>query len=580
MNHGTIAGGGGDYYTVGGTGIFMRDGSIANASGGYIVGGANDNSFSRVGGGSGVYLGSGTLTNQGIIAGGDATGSGVAGGIGVVVLGGTLVNAGTISGGVDAGVTSDAASFASTSMSATLVIEPRAVFNGAVQGNGRNDALTLGSSSSAGTLTGLGTEFTGFSTFSEAVGASWTLTGSNTVGALGITLGAGSGLDNTGMLSGTVLVGATGATATNYGLISARSGVGVSLTSGGHFFNGSSTVATGASIAAATGVLGSGQYTYTRNFGTITANVGIDLAGGGRGINGSIYVTNALIQAISVGLEAASVSSRLANDGTILATGSAGIGAMLAAGGILTNGVGNIPSALVSGTVCGVFADGGKSQVINYGTITGGVGVIFGANTTFGTLTNMGTIVGTGGTAVELIHGADTIDITPGAVFHGQVIGASAYDALSLGAGTSAGTLSGLGSQFTGFTAVNVNAGADWVLAGNAIGSSTITINANATLDATGALSVSKVEFIGTTSMLQLNSPASASSVFSGFASGDKIDLLNAVATSISFSTASEVLTVKGAGGTLASLQFSSGYTGHSFHFATDGHTGTNITLS
>ncbi len=570
---------------------FYHGGTITNQAGGSITGSvdikngvAAVSNFGTISGN--LSLGTaGTVNNAGAIlagsyttalsltSGGSIANSGdISGRTGVYLKNGTVTNGGTITG-----TGGTAVQFGT--LSGALVIDAGAVFNGAVQGNGKNDALILGSSASPGTLTGLGTQFTGFSSFSEAAGATWTLTGNNTVGSSGITLGAASGLDNTGTISGTILVVAAGATASNYGLISAGSGVGVSLTNGGHFFNGLETVATSASIIAGIGVLGSGQYTYTRNRGTITANVGIDLAGGGRGINGSVYVTNALIQAISVGLEAAALSSRLSNDGTILATGSTGIGVMLAAGGIFTNGVGHVASALVSGTQYGVAADGGKSQVINYGTISGTVGVILGANTTFGTLTNTGTIIGTGGTAVELIHGADTVAITPGAVFVGNVVGASAYDVLSLGSGATAGTLSGLGSQFTGFAAVNVAQGATWVLAGNAIGSSTITIGANALLDATGALSVSKVKFLGA-STLQLNSPASASAVFSGFASGDQIDLLGKVATGISFSTATDVLTVRGAGGTLAALHFSSAYTGHSFQFASDGHAGTNITIS
>ena len=61
---------------------------------------------------------------------------------------------------------------------------------------------------------------------------------------------------------------------------------------------------------------------------------------------------------------------------------------------------------------------------------------------------------------------------------------------------------------------------------------------------------------------------------------GDRIDLLGAVATGITLGTTTDVLTVKGASGTLASLRFSSAYPGQAFHFGSDGHGGTNITLT
>jgi hypothetical protein len=85
------------------------------------------------------------------------------------------------------------------------------VFHGAVAANaGVNDVLELGGAA-AGTLSGLGTQFTGFTTMTENAGATWTLSGSNTLGASTTLLDSGN-LSVTGKLSdaGAVTVAAGG----------------------------------------------------------------------------------------------------------------------------------------------------------------------------------------------------------------------------------------------------------------------------------------------------------------------------------------------------------------------------------
>ena len=498
---------------AGGAGVILSGATVTN--GGGIYGGTGGGADYNAGaGGAGAYVNSGVLTNTGTIIGGTGGGAYNAGfgGVGVFLNGGTLINAGTIAGGTsgydvgNAGFPNAGDAVRFGTQAATLVVDPGAVFaykspyyttlrpyGGIVAANSAvNDVLEL-SGTTGGTLSGLGTQFTGFTTIAESAGATWTLVGVNTVGAPGISLGSRSTLTNAGTLSGTILAAGTGAVVTNLGSLAARATVGVSLANGGTFTNGAYTVGTGARVTASTGALGSGQASYVFNFGTIIATVGIDLAAGGQGVNGSTLVTSALIQATSIGLEATTASAHLANDGTVLATGSAGIGAMLAAGGKIANGFFHVGSALLSGSRYGALADGGKSLVVNYGTIIGGIGVVFGTGNTSGTLTNGGTITGTGGTAVELIQGADTVAITPGAVFNGAVVATGAGDVISLGSGAMTGTLTGLGSQFTGFTAVDVSQGATWALGGNAAGASTISIGASAVLDATRQLAVSAV---------------------------------------------------------------------------------------
>ena len=176
-------------------------------------------------GGAGVDLQAGTLTNTGTIAGGaGGTGGesyggdggngrcdyrrhayrrgarsrggkagpgGFYGGTGVSISGGTLIASGTISG-VSGQYKSDAVSFGN--VAGTLVINPGAVFNGVVAANAAvADMLVLGGSTAA-TLSGLGTEFTGFNSVQVAPAAVWDLAGANT-------LAAGSSLQDAGTLS-------------------------------------------------------------------------------------------------------------------------------------------------------------------------------------------------------------------------------------------------------------------------------------------------------------------------------------------------------------------------------------------
>ncbi|MEJ0014987.1 MAG: Hint domain-containing protein [Acetobacteraceae bacterium] len=112
--------------------------------------------------------------------------------------GSTLVNAGTITatGPSDFAVFFDAPGD-------RLVIHPGAVFNGLVVGGGTDATIELASAASAGTLSGLGTDFLYFDHVDVDAGATWTLAGTNSVG-LGITftIAAGASLDVTGTLTG------------------------------------------------------------------------------------------------------------------------------------------------------------------------------------------------------------------------------------------------------------------------------------------------------------------------------------------------------------------------------------------
>jgi fibronectin-binding autotransporter adhesin len=188
----------GDY-----NGVALYDGGrVTNQSGGTIIGGYDGiyaykqvtvvNAGTIIGGTTGHYMGGvalfggGSITNQ---AGGTISGySGIYGHLASM----TVVNAGTIIG------TNTAVQFAA-GYTNLLTIDPGAVFGGTVDGGNTIGAtavstIELAPGASGGTLSGLETQFVDFAQVTVDVGASWTLTGDNT-------LEAGTTLTNAGTLT-------------------------------------------------------------------------------------------------------------------------------------------------------------------------------------------------------------------------------------------------------------------------------------------------------------------------------------------------------------------------------------------
>lgn len=167
-----------DAVGLNGYGIYLgAGGTITNTASGSITGTYD-----------GIHVGQGlaTVTNAGYIYGvnlgaglyGGGLVTNLAGGVikstarGVDVAGGTLVNAGTI----DATASGQAVVFA-TGLTNRLVVEQGARFVGSVTGGGSGSTLELGAGSS-GTLTGFGSQITGFNTIVFDTGDTWTLSGS------------------------------------------------------------------------------------------------------------------------------------------------------------------------------------------------------------------------------------------------------------------------------------------------------------------------------------------------------------------------------------------------------------------
>jgi len=362
---------------------------------------------------------------------------------------------------------------------------------------------------------------------------------------------------------------------------------------------------------------------YVDNFGSISGNAttGVAIKGVGDVVNqgGSIY---GLDNGVAITGNNGSVTNL---GGSIV--GYRGDGVVLDSGGIVTNSVSHGHRGSIYGYEIGILASGTPTQVVNSADITGfytGIELTAGGTVTNkasgvigghtggvlitggnGTITNAGAIGGSSGYSVQFTGGGtDRLIVDPGAVFTGAVSGAGAHSTLELAKGASAGAITGLGTAFTGFAAINLDTGASWTasgtnsvvsstavtvkgalnvtgtttLAGNVSGAGSISIASHAVLSVGGALGVAKLSFLaGGSETAVLGKPTSVSATIAGFAATDKIDVANFVVSGHTFS--GTTLTLDHTGGSAAHLHFSSSYTGHHFAFASDGHGGTNISL-
>lgn len=481
---------------TGGTGIVSNFGTIIDtgatgnracgvglAAGGQVTNGSTADAAALIEGrvfGIGILGSGGTVSNFGTV---ESLGT-AAGDVGVILgAGGKLVNGsakdkkaviggavGVAVGGV--GTVVDYGTIASASGTAVLLeskqdllkLEGGAVLTGAAIGDGAQ--LLLAGDSGPGTVGALGQQLVGFGLVDVLAGATWTLQGASTVAA-------GTTLKNSGSLAaGTVTVEGS---LINGGMLSA----GVTLSGAGALTNNEGATIQGSRNAVS--ALAAGAVV---NLGTVistsTVGIGVYLGHGGAVTNGSATDADALIRAgYAVTIQGA--AGTVTNFGAIDSTdGGPGVG--LADGGEVINAAGGTidgdtgvaiavaagtvsNSGKITGTSVGVsLKKGGMVRNLAGGEITGGIGV--GISGAAGTLVNYGTVAGTHGTAVILSSSTDMVEVGGKAAFAGNVEGGGGT--LELVGGQGAGTLSGLGSSFSGFGAVIVVPGAEWTLAGSA----------------------------------------------------------------------------------------------------------------
>lgn len=535
--------------TVAGVGVLLGAGAVVNGAGGTITGGLH-----------GVKLATaGAVINSGSIAG--ATGDGA------LLAGGAFTNATSAAvSGYNAGVSMSASGVV---LNQGLLTATRTVGAGYTRLTSTDfvpkiAGLIVGggssvSNASTGIITssriGIGLVGTGSIVNAGTITANGTV-GNTTIGArdegFGIWMAAGGAATNLagGTISGSfdaiMATGTVAVTVINQGILSATRDAGIDLITTGQATNDSTGTITSGSV----GIL-------LRSAGTQTNHGSIAAAYGMLGLTSGVAANSGTIISDSHGFGA---GVQLKAGGTI--TNQAGgyirsnwVGAQLggftrgantyAAGGTIINDGNIVAHDLSNGNGAAVWVKG-NGVIINHasGTIAGGpYGIVTYDQVT---IDNAGTIGGSPNAILASNAGMhDLIIARPGSVFTGAVQGdkaGSSTGTLELANGGLAGSLSGFGTQFTGFSNVIVDAGARWTLGGTVASGQTIALP-------------------GSGSTLTLANPGAVAGTISGFGTGDHLVLAGITdATSATLQAGNLLRVVESGGGTI-SLQLDPGDT-------------------
>lgn len=381
-------------------------------------------------------------------------------------------------------------------------------------------------------------------------------------GAVGVYVQRKGGVSNDSTIIGTGASGTgvidVGGTVMNSGTINAGL-TGVKLMVGASFTNTSTGFVRGVQY---------GVYSETRT-GTFTNAGSISATGWGYGV---IEVAGGTITNTSTGTITAAYGVRDVQVGTVINAGlitgdyqgKSGAGVYLQKGGLVTN------SGTISAIADGVYTyQHSTAKIVNTGVIMSdtGIGVQLGGG---GTVINDGTIASAGSKAVYMgSASSNLVVIDPGAVFQGLVqSGSPAVSTIDLASGSSAGTIGsigGAGSQFLGFSRVDIMAGASWTLAGSTaivflggggdsvtLGSGNAVIGAGSTLKGgdtinlgTGVASVVIAKNL--TDSVVINGFTATDTInFTGFGTGASITALGGNQYQVGTAASHELLTVNG----------------------------------
>jgi hypothetical protein len=433
-------------------------------------------------------------------------------------------------------------------------------------------------------------------------------------------IGGGSLGDSSGVSAGAG-VDMSGGSLANFGSIDGSTGVSVStgrVTNYGFIYGFTGVNATGGTVINM-GEIAAGAPTGTGVFLSATStlfNTGTIIGGDGGGV-----IPGLMPYYVPGGEGVGASDSTVTNDGTIIGGfgeaghGGYGVGidndSLLINNGMIAPGEGvNIDSGVYATT---------NSTIVNNGTILGqpagayfqymgvslsqasitntGSGVIAGAVGVSvegsGTVVNAGTIMsvpegGVPGDAIAFYFGNSARDLLiddPGGVFIGNVAAHFGGASLELASATSTGTITGIGSSFSGFGTITVDAGATWVATGSVAGNGTIGLGAGSDLTFTGGVTAaSPVHFTANTGTLGLADPAGFAATVYGFQAGDAFDFTSITsAGSIAAGVnGSNDLTLTSGGSLLAEIKLdpAQSFAGVSFQAVSDGSGGTVVTES
>jgi hypothetical protein len=212
-----------------------------------------------------------------------------------------------------------------------------------------------------------------------------------------------------------------------------------------------------------------------------------------------------------------------------------------------------------------------------------------------GTLSVTGTLDATGRTEITasgyLNTGPSGAIALSGVDLAGGHLHESAGGTLEVGrypdlGGVAAGTLTvDAGAGISGYGTISANAlsvagsisadGGTLNVHGDISGFGTLTIDPGATLMAYGSLSVLRVKFYSDSGTLALAKPTEATSILSGFAAGDVVDLQKLIATTLTYSGGT--LTLLNGTHVEDTLSLAGRYTAANFQLQSDGNNGTDV---
>jgi Hint domain len=313
----------------------------------------------------------------------------------------------------------------------------------------------------------------------------------------------GSTADTAALITGYAGVDLGGiGTVRNLGTIVGTGGDGLELPGTANAANGATNMTTALLQGRIGAEIGAGDTLV--NFATIegtgTSSTGVKL----HGSSVTNQATGLIIGAYGIG--GVGSASTVFNFGTVIGQGGTDAeGVYLDKGGFVSNAAdGTIANLSTISTYAAVGAYGATATLINAGLITAanGPGVFIGHG---GTVVASAGVIGGTTDAMYFYHGyANRLIVDQGAMFAGAVdggntIGATAVSTLELASSASAGTLSGVGTEFINFGQTTIDAGAAWTLL--------------------------------------LPNPAAMQGSVSGFAAGDALDLAGIDPASVSLSS-------------------------------------------